>query len=70
MTAPQTLDRYSQELEQQDGFSGVVLITQGDSRLYAGAYGYASRPWKIRNTLDVRFDTASITELFTAVATL
>ena len=34
------------------------------------AYGFASRSWGIPNTLDIRFDTASITKLFTAVATL
>lgn len=64
------LNRYFQELEEQNRFSGVVLITQGKSQLYKAAYGYASRPWKIRNTLDVRFDTASITKLFTSIATL
>jgi len=64
------LEQYFQELEQRDEFSGVVLITQGAAQLYAAAYGYASRAWKIRNTLDMRFDTASITKLFTAVATL
>jgi CubicO group peptidase (beta-lactamase class C family) len=64
------LDQHFRELEQQHKFSGVVLITQGDAQLYARAYGYASRPWKIPNTLDTRFDTASITKLFTAVATL
>jgi CubicO group peptidase (beta-lactamase class C family) len=70
MTATQTLDRYFQELGEQDRFSGVVLVTRGDARLYAGAYGYASRAWKVRNTLDLRFDTASVTKLFTAVAAL
>jgi CubicO group peptidase (beta-lactamase class C family) len=55
------------ELEEPDEFSGVVLITQGDSQLFAGAYGYASRTWKIRNTLDMRFGTAYITKLFTSV---
>lgn len=64
------LHQYFYELEQQHKFSGVVFITQGASQLYAEAYGYASRPWKIRNTLDMRFDTASITKLFTSVATL
>jgi CubicO group peptidase (beta-lactamase class C family) len=64
------LEQYFREREEQEEFSGVVLITQGSSQLFAGAYGYASRSWKIRNTLDTRFDTASITKLFTAVATL
>lgn len=70
MNAKGVLDRYFQELEKQDKFSGVVLVTQGRSQLYAGAYGYATRPWKIRNTLAMRFDTGSITKLFTSVATL
>ena len=64
------LDHYFQVLEEQSRFSGVALITRGDLQLYAGAFGYASRPWKIRNSLDTRFDTASVTKLFTSVATL
>ena len=64
------LDRYFVELETRDEFSGVVLVTQGEEQLFAGAYGYASRPWRIKNTMDTRFDTASITKLFTSVSTL
>lgn len=37
---------------------------------YAGAYGYASRSWKVPNTLTMRFNTASVTRLFTAEAML
>jgi len=64
------LDQYIQERVNQDKFSGVVLITQGDDKIYSRAFGYASRTWKIENSLDTRFDTASITKLFTSVATL
>src|SRR5689334_7821573 len=64
------LEDYFRQRTQQDVFSGVVLITQGNVQLFAGAYGYASRPWKIPNTPATRFDTASVTKLFTAVATL
>src|SRR5437868_2864044 len=64
------LERYLQQRTEQDSFSGVVLITQGSSQLFAGAYGYASRSWKVPNTLTMRFDSASVTKLFTAVATL
>jgi len=70
MIAPDELERYFQQRSQQDAFSGVVLITQGSSQLFAGAYGYASRSWKVPNTLTMRFDSASVTRLFTAVATL
>jgi CubicO group peptidase (beta-lactamase class C family) len=64
------LDEYFQHRATQDLFSGAVLITQNGSRLYARANGYASRAWQVPNTLDTRFDTASITKLFTAIATL
>jgi len=50
--------------------SGVVRITQGSRELFAGAFGFASRAWQIPNTMVTRFDTASLTKLFTAVATL
>ena len=70
MNALHEIDQHFRELEEQSLFSGAVLITQGVSRLYAGAFGYASRPWKIANTLGTRFDTASITKLFTSIATL
>jgi len=52
------------------GFSGAVAVTRGDQRVFAAAYGYASRAWQAPCTLDTRFDTASVTKLFTAVATL
>ena len=70
MVIKQKLDRYFRELEQQENFSGAALITQGESCLYAQTFGYASRKWGVRNRLETRFDTASITKLFTAVATL
>src|SRR5258708_280712 len=64
------LDHYFRARSEQDKFSGVALITQGRSQLFAGAYGYASRSWRIPNSLATRFDTAPITRLFTAVAGL
>lgn len=64
------LDPIFRELENLEEFSGVVLITRGGEELFSGAYGYASRAWKVRNTLDTRFDTASITKLITTVAIL
>jgi len=64
------LDRYLEELEVQDRFSGMALIARGEERLCAGTFGYTSRSWKVINPLETRFDTASVTELFTSVATL
>ncbi len=53
-----------------DQFSGVVLIRRGDLTVFSGAYGWASRRWAVPNTLATRFDTASITKLFTSVAAM
>jgi CubicO group peptidase (beta-lactamase class C family) len=51
-------------------FSGVVLVRRADETLFSGAYGPASRRWPVPNTRATRFDTASVTKLFTAVAVL
>lgn len=53
-----------------DEFSGVVLVRRDAVELFAGAYGPASRRWPVPNTMGTRFDTASITKIFTAVAAL
>ena len=58
------------ELEAKNEFSGAVGVRQGDQELLLDAFGYASRTWSIPATIETRFDTASITKLFTAVATL
>ena len=65
-----TVQSRLRELEAADRFSGVVGITVGDQELLLDAFGYASRTWNIPTTVETRFDTASITKLFTAVATL
>ena len=70
LNADHVLDEYFRQWERQDEFSGVVLITKGHTELSSEAYGYASRAWKVENTLDTRFDTASITKLFTSIAVL
>lgn len=54
--------------EQQ--FSGVVLVRRGPTTVYEAATGLATPRWGIPNTLDTRFDTASITKLFTSAAVL
>jgi len=61
---------YFADLTARDEYSGVVRITQGRAERFAEAYGFANRAWEIPNTLDTRFDTASITKLFTSAAAL
>lgn len=56
-------------LENSD-LSGVCLVKQGDNVLYHDAHGYAHLGLKVKNNIQTRFDTASVTKLFTAVAIL
>jgi CubicO group peptidase (beta-lactamase class C family) len=53
-----------------DDFNGVVVVRQAGREIFARAYGLATPRWRVPNTLDTRFDTASITKLFTSVAVL
>ncbi len=55
---------------EKERFSGVVAIHKNGEPLFSGAYGYASRSWKIINDRDMKFATASATKMFTAVAVL
>lgn len=50
----------------EHNFSGVALIKRSDRSLFAFTAGYAHRGFQIQNHLHTRFDTASITKLFTA----
>jgi CubicO group peptidase (beta-lactamase class C family) len=52
----------------RDQFSGVLLIAKNGEPIYSRAHGLANRGWNVPNTLDTRFNLASITKMFTAVA--
>jgi CubicO group peptidase (beta-lactamase class C family) len=69
-TTIDNLHAYIKILEAEEKYSGVVRITRRGEEIFSGAYGYASRAWKVPNTLAMRFDTASITKLFTSVSAL
>ena len=51
-------------------FSGAVLVAHNDSVIEKRTYGYANLEYLIRNDVDSKFNLASITKMFTAVATL
>ncbi len=70
MTFKKRLNRLLAEKSDRREFSGVVLIKQDATTLFEGAYGYANRSWKVENRPDTRFRIASISKMFTAVATL
>ncbi|WP_051063001.1 serine hydrolase domain-containing protein [Ilumatobacter nonamiensis] len=56
----------------EDGevFCGVIDVRRDGEVLFQSACGLASPRWGVPNTLDLRFDVASISKLFTSVAVL
>jgi D-alanyl-D-alanine carboxypeptidase len=53
-----------------DRFSGAVLVAHDDQPLVATARGYAIHPNVLPNQPDTKFDIASVTKMFTAVAVM
>ncbi len=51
-------------------FSGTVLVTKNDSVLLKQSYGFADYEWNVRNTIDTKFQLASVSKQFTAAAIL
>ena len=71
----EALDAYLRDRTERDLFAGVVRVDYdppaGPNRvLLDKGYGFASRTWGIPCTPDIRFDNASNTKLYTAVAAL
>lgn len=67
---PADLAQYMQAQTDINNFSGAVLVTKNGSVLLKKAYGLADDEWKIRNTVDTKFQLASVTKQFTAAAVL
>ena len=64
------LDTYARRLADADMFSGSVLVARGDTVLFQGAYGHASREYGVANTIETRLGIGSINKMFTAVGVL
>ena len=64
------LDAALTQLTADQQFSGVVRIDGPDGMLFERALGLASYTWDVPASMATRFDTASITKWFTAVAVL
>lgn len=70
MKFQEKLNEFMMEKEKSNEFSGVVLIRHNGSDVFTGCYGYANRSFKVKNEINTRFRTASITKMFTAVSIL
>jgi CubicO group peptidase (beta-lactamase class C family) len=62
------VDSLLMRLVAADRFSGAVLVAKDGRPLYQRSFGPANRAWRARNRLDTRFNLASMTKMFTAVA--
>jgi CubicO group peptidase (beta-lactamase class C family) len=64
------LKRICDDFIRNHNFSGACLVKQGDDTLLECACGMAHKGFQIPNNIDTKFNTASITKVFTAVAVL
>jgi len=64
------LREISEDFYKNHNFSGTCLVKQGDTILFSNAYGMAHKGFHIPNAIDTKFDTASVTKVFTATAIL
>lgn len=64
------LQQYLDRQASEHGFSGAVLVADGEHILLAKGYGYADRAQRAPNTVRTRFRIASITKSFTAIVAL
>jgi CubicO group peptidase (beta-lactamase class C family) len=55
-------------LAAHDQFSGTVTVARANRVIFQKAAGLASRAWNLPNQPDTKFNLASITKMFTAVA--
>lgn len=65
----QKIDAFLNSLTDKE-FSGSILVAKNDSILQRRAYGLASKELNVKNRVDTKFNIASITKTFTAVAIL
>lgn len=64
------LAKYMQAQVDVNNFSGTVLVSKNGTILLKKAYGLADYEWNIKNTIDTKFQLASVTKQFTAAAIL
>jgi CubicO group peptidase (beta-lactamase class C family) len=64
------MDAYVRRYADADFFSGVVRVTKGDRIIYENAFGYADRALQVPNSLQTRFQIASLSKPMTAAAIL
>ena len=64
------IDAYVRKYSEAGLFSGVVLMAKGGVMVYESAFGYADRNCHVPNTLQTKFQIASLSKPITAAAIL
>jgi len=62
------LDTYLQELDNEDFFSGIVVIAKNGEPLFSKTIGFADRENRVKINLDTQFDLSSTSKLFTGTS--
>ena len=62
------INQLVEDLSNKDRFSGTVLIAKGNQIIYQKATGFASKEQNSKNTINTKFNLASMNKMFTAVA--
>jgi CubicO group peptidase (beta-lactamase class C family) len=70
MPGANELAAYFEPFAATNNLSGSVLVTRGDTVLFAKSYGFANRETHVQNRANTRFHIASISILFTSTAVL
>jgi CubicO group peptidase (beta-lactamase class C family) len=68
VTSLAELDPYLSDAEEDNTFSGVVLIAEDETPIFYEAYGLADKNHGVSNSLDTKFNLGSINKIFTSIA--
>src|SRR3970282_1226098 len=69
-TVNQKIDAIMQKYVALELFSGSVLLAKDGKILYAKAFGDENKSYQIKNTIDTKFNIASMGKMFTGVSIL
>ena len=61
------IEKLMRQYAATDQFNGVVLVAENGKLIYQNVFGVADYEWNIKNTIDTKFEIASITKTFTAL---
>ena len=64
------IDTFMQRATEYGQFNGAILVIDNGERVYERAFGEANLEWHVPNTVDTRFEIASMTKPMTAIAVM